>query len=453
MTWYSKYKKIINTPALAILCAYMLGIFIGSILLWLPISTKKDISFIDAVFTSTSALCVTGLTVQDTGQCFTLFGQWIILLLIQLGGIGILTFSGFIIRMVSGRLGFEAKSWVEESLLQNHTPNIYYFLKKVLIFITLAELIGAFLLFFVFQAQYPWYQSIFLALFHSISAFCNAGFSLFSSNLEAYRGYWFINLVIMLLIILGGIGFVVVEDIRGCLKDRSHGLSFHTKIVLVTTGILILMGAVVMFFLEFSHSFQSLSCSEMILSSFFQSVSCRTAGFNTVAIGQLTSATLFVFILLMFIGGSPGSMAGGIKTTSFALLLAQIVSRLRARSLPELFHRTVSAKDMDRVFTLLTVTSMLVLFSVFVLLISESNTTYLKQCKEPFLTIVFEVVSAVGTVGLSMGLTPELSVFGKWLISLLMLIGRIGPLTLAIFLMSIQPELEYQYPGEEVMIG
>ncbi len=446
------WKKIIGNTALAILCSYLVGIFIGGIILFLPISTHQGISFTDAIFTAASALCVTGLAVQDTGTCFTLFGQWMILIFIQLGGLGILTLSAFIIRLLSGRLGLNAKSWLEDSL-GHYAHNMYAFVKQVFIIVFSIELVGAILLFLAFWPNYTFLKSIYLAIFHSISAFCNAGFSTFSNSLESYRTSSLVNITIISLIFLGGLGFMVIEDIRAYFFKQSKALSFHTKIVLNTSFFLILAGFIVTILMESQKSFANFSWDEKIWAALFQSVSCRTAGFNTVPIGNLYQATLFFFILLMFIGGSPGSMAGGVKTTSFALMMVQIKSRLQGRNSPEIFHRTVSQKYMEKVFTLFIAATTLVTISVFLLLITENNTEYMKNCKDGFLTIFFEVVSALGTVGLTAGITPYLTDTGKWIVSIIMLIGRIGPLSLAILLMSINPELDYQYPEEEVMIG
>lgn len=449
----SFWKKIIANPSLAVFFAYLFGILIGAFLLWLPISTHKGISFVDAIFTSASALCVTGLSVQDTGTCFTTLGQCVILLLIQFGGIGILTFSAFIIRLLSGHLDFKSKSWLEDSIFQNYAGNLYRFVKEVMILVFVVEAIGAFCLFWSFYPEYSFGKSIYLAIFHSISAFCNAGFSLFSNNLETYRGAIWLNFVVMFLIVAGGIGFMVIEDILAFCRKQAKFLAFHTKIVLVTSVIAVLIGFIATLLLEFSGSFLHMTTQEQLLASLFQSVSTRTAGFNTVPIGQLSSATLFVYIALMFMGGSPGSMAGGVKTTSVTILIANIFSRLQGRPCPEIFHRTVSPKYIERILILFITAISIITIAVFILLITENNSQYMQTCREPFLTILFEVASALGTVGLTMGITPELSICGKLIISMLMLIGRIGPLSLAIFLMSMQTELDYQYPEEEIMIG
>lgn len=452
MPSHIRLKKMTN-PALAAFLAYLIAIFLGGVVLWLPISTHRGISFTDAIFTSSSALSVTGLAVQDTPTCFTTFGQCAILFLIQLGGLGILTFSAFIIRLLSGRLGLEAKSWLEESIVQDYARDLYHFVKAVFAMVFTIEIIGAFCLFWSFYPEHSWKESIYLAVFHSISAFCNAGFALFSNSMESYRGALGLNLVISILVVLGGLGFMVLEDIYAYLTKRHHALSFHTKIVLVTSTILTCAGFTIILLLESSGSFQNMPIQDQLLASWFQSVISRTAGFNSIPVGQLSSATLFLLIVLMFIGASPASMAGGIKTTTFTLIIAQLVARLRGRPCPEIFHRTVSPKYMERVIILFILAVLIVVFFIFVLLIIESDNTYLQHSRSPFLTVVFEVVSAFATTGLSMGLTPELSVAGKWLLSFLMLVGRIGPLSLAIFLMSIPSELDYQYPEEEVMIG
>ena len=448
-----KLSRIVANPALAIIIAFLASIAVGTGLLMLPAATHRGLSVIDAIFTSTSAICVTGLTVQDTASYFTPLGQGIILFLIQIGGMGILTISAFCIRAISGRLGFSARSWMEESITQNQVPHIYAFLKRVLLFVFLMEIVGAALLFLVFQRDYPWPSSLYHAVFHSISAFCNAGFSTFPDSLVPYRYSATLNGVIMVLIIAGGIGFFVVEELRDYLTGKSERLSLHTRIVVLASLALIIAGGLFVFFMERNHSFSHFSTGDKILSAFFQSITCRTAGFYTVSQESFSVATLFLCILLMFIGGSPGSTAGGIKTTSFVLLLAIIVARLRGRKLPEIAHRTISDNNAQKVLTLLLAVLLLIVATVFILTISEGQGEFCQKNPRPFLTIVFEVVSAFGTVGLSLGITPFLSSLGKMTIVLLMFIGRIGPLTLAIYLMTLRENLDYTYPEETVMIG
>jgi trk system potassium uptake protein TrkH len=415
----------------------------------LPFSTYHGISFVDALFTATSAVCVTGLAVQDTGTCFTLFGQSVILILIQIGGLGLLTFSTFFIGLFRGHLGFKERYWLEESLTQQYMANFQHFLRRVLIFVFSIEILGTLLLWAVFALEYPWRQSLWLALFHSISAFCNAGFSLFSNSLEKYQGAFGINFIVMFLIVAGGIGFVVIEDIQNFFKQGKKAISFHSKIAVLTSLALTLGGFVVIYLLENHRSLDKSPLYEKILVSLFQSVTCRTAGFNTIPLTHLTEATLFLMMMLMFIGGSPGSTAGGIKTTSFAVFLSLLLCRLQGRDRPEFFYKTVSKSSVGRILTLILFSLVILALCTFLLLVTERDT----QQHRSFLTILFETVSAFGTVGLSLGITPLLTSWGKMIIVFLMFIGRIGPLTLAVLMVETKEKLKYEYPEEEIMVG
>ena len=444
-------RKLLKNPSLMIILTFASTIFIGALLLMLPVSSRHGVSFVDALFTATSAVCVTGLIVQDTGAYFTAFGQCVILGLIQVGGIGILTFSVLFIKLLTGRMGFAHRSWVEDSLGNDFSADFYGFLKRVFIFVVSVEALGAFFLFFAFIQDHSWHQSLYLSLFHSISAFCNAGFSTFSNSLEGYVSNPYINAIIMSLIVIGGLGFVVVEDVLKYFREKRRLLSFHTRIVLFTTGILIISGAFVLLIIERNEGFQKLTWGEKIWAAFFQSVTCRTAGFNTIPMQKLSAAGIFLSIMLMFIGGSPGSTAGGIKTTSFALFMLLILKQLRGRDRPEIFQRTVAKKTIRQIMTLILTYFLIVVVAVFFLLLTEK--LILETAPRPFLAIVFEVVSALGTVGLSMGITSKLTMIGKLITSLVMFLGRIGPLTLAFSLASIEEKLDYEYPEEEIMIG
>lgn len=446
-------KKITKSPPLMILLTFLMAIIFGTLLLLLPMATHEGISVLDAFFTATSAVCVTGLIVQDTATYFTEWGKFFILILIQIGGLGILTLSAFFIVFLTGKLGFAGKNWIHESLGSNGTLHLYDFLKRIFLFVFFVEGIGAFLLFFAFWPQYPFSKSIHLAIFHSISAFCNAGFSLFSDSLEKYPTNIYLNVVIMALIILGGLGFIVVEDIfRFFKKDgKKKQLTFHSRIVLWTTFLLIFVGAVLFFVLEKKRT--PFSKNELFLSSLFQSVTCRTAGFNTIPLNEFSETSIFLSMILMFIGGSPGSTAGGIKTTSFALFLFLIFSRLRGRVRPEIFKRTVSHQVIERMLILIVSAMIIIQISTFLLLIFEEGSPYLKTHSQHFLAISFETVSAFGTVGLSMGVTPFLSSAGKVLIIMLMFIGRVGLLTLAFLMMSIEEQVKYEYPEEDLLVG
>ena len=446
-------KNLSKKPSFVIALAFATTIVLGAVLLMLPCATHQGITFENAFFTSTSAVCVTGLVVVDTGSHFTIFGQMVILLLIQLGGLGILTFSAFFISMIKGRLDFTTRAWIEESLSHNHTVEVYHFLRSVIIFVLFVEVAGTVLIFMGLPTVGTWYERLFFSLFHSISAFCNAGFSTHNNSLVPFNTSLYLNTVFIFLIVIGGIGFVVIEDIHSRIRRKSKKLSFHTNVVLSTTITLIAIGTLFIFLVEGSRSFATFAWGDKLQAALFQSVTCRTAGFNTVSIVHLSEATLFFCIFLMFIGGSPGSTAGGIKTASFTLFLFLVISRLRGRMRPEIFRRTVPIKTIENTLTLLLLALLLIVVSILLLLISEGQSTYFAKDPRAFLTITFEVVSALGTVGLSMGITPYLTIFGKWVIILLMFLGRIGPLVLVVFLSGIQQTLDYEYPEEDIIVG
>lgn len=436
-------------PAQTLAYSYLAAIISGSVLLMLPAATAggRGIRFIDALFTITSATAVTGLTVVDTGTHFTTFGQIIILIFIQLGGLGIMTFSAFFATIFGRGFGIRDRMVMQDVLDFTGMGEIMDLIKRIFKLTITIELTGAFILFLRFYAEGKGIEwSAYNALFHSISAFCNAGFSLFSNNLEGYRGDIILNLTITTLIILGGIGFPVLVNLQNYFLKREHRrhLGLQTKVALNVSLFLIIAGAVLMLFSEISGQFKGLSWHERVLASYFQSVTTRTAGFNTINMEILSNGTLFIMIILMFIGASPGGTGGGIKTTTAAILFSTARSWLSGKDVPELFERSIPQDAVQKSFALLFIAQAAVAVVAFLLFITE---------KAPFINILFEVVSAFGTVGLSTGLTPHLSDAGKLLISLMMYMGRIGPLTLALLVGQKMVKRYYFYPEERLMIG
>ncbi|MFZ3063691.1 MAG: TrkH family potassium uptake protein [Nitrospirota bacterium] len=436
-------------PAQTLAYSYLAAIISGTILLMLPAATAggKGIRFIDALFTITSATAVTGLTVVDTGTYFTGFGQIIILIFIQLGGLGIMTFSAFFATIFGRGFGIRDRMVMQDVLDFTGMGEIMDLIKRIFNLTIAIELTGAFILFLRFYAEgkgISW--SAYNALFHSVSAFCNAGFSLFSNNLEGYKGDIIVNLVITTLIILGGIGFPVLVNLQSYFFKRAHRrhLGLQTKVVVNVSLLLIIAGVVLIFISEARGQLQNLPWHEKILTTYFQSVTTRTAGFNTINMEALSSGTLFIMAILMFIGASPCSTGGGIKTTTAAILFSSARSWLSGKDVPELFERTIPQDAVQKSFALLFIAQAAVAVVAFLLFITE---------KAPFINILFEVVSAFGTVGLSTGLTPHLSDAGKLLISLMMYMGRIGPLTLALLVGQKVVKRYYYYPEEKVMIG
>ncbi len=418
----------------------------------LPFSHRGELHFIDALFTATSAVCVTGLVVKSTGHFFTIWGQLVILLLIQLGALGILTFSTFIYLIVGKRISLNSRSIVLESLdLSEDVGSVihgYSGLKDLFIrtalFTVIVESLGVLLLYTAFVGYYDSVHALYYALFHSVSAFCNAGFSTFDSSFVRWRGDVLLNVSIMLLIILGGIGYPVVIDVFGALRHRGK-LSLHSRLVLTITSILILMGFL-LFWLYSMDYYKALrmDLKDSVLSSLFQSITARTAGFSTVDIGGLPSASLLVLMLLMFIGASPGSTGGGVKTTTIGVLFASMWGSIRGRNTPVFKGYSISYDTLFRAIAILFTFFILVLLASFILLLVEPYS--LRR-------VVFEVVSALGTVGLSTGITPQLTSISKVVLLVLMFLGKIGPLTVAYNIFSERHINRVQYPEGRVVVG
>ena len=421
-------------------------ISLGTILLDLPVasSTGKSIGFINALFTSTSATCVTGLIVLDTGKDFSTFGQLVILILLQCGGLGIMTMSTMFAFLVGKRISLRQRLIMQESLNQFSIGGLVRLAKYILIFTAVIEIVGATILFFYWQKIYSPLQALYLAVFHSISAFCNAGFSLFSDSIMRYKGNLVINLTFIVLIILGGIGFLVLLELFQYGKNGT--LSLHAKFALKISLILILIGFIVIFFIESNNpsTLGNLSFPEKIYGSIFQSVTARTAGFNTIHIGSMQNATLFLIIILMFIGASPSSTGGGVKTTTFGLLLLYVWSSLKGKEEIQVFKRRISRDIIPKVLSVITLSLSLVITITILLSYVE---------RENFIKVLFEVVSAFGTVGLSTGITSSLSIAGKIIIIITMFTGRIGPLGLALSLIQKREPEIIRYPEEKIMVG
>ncbi len=452
-------KRVLKAhPATLVLISFLLAITIGMLLLMLPIATKSGhISMIDALFTATSAVCVTGLVVVDTGSFFTLFGQCVILGLIQIGGLGVMTISVFLFRWIGRGVSFRQRMAMQD--LFAHTPraDILGLVKSTIQFTLLAELLGAFLLTLHWSRTMPVASAAYNGLFHSVSAFCNAGFSLFSNSMMQYSGNLLLNLTICSLIVVGGIGFPVLYDLQCWFtlhKKKRCRLSVQTKTVLWTTLILIVGGALMFAFLERQALSASGSLAERALVPLFQSITCRTAGFNTVNIGVLGEATLAMMIFLMFFGASPGSCGGGVKTTTLAMLAAFTISRVKRKRRVNLFKKSIPAETVTRSVSLVLVSVAIISLVLFMLLVGDSATGHeVSGAKGSFLEYLFETVSAFGTVGLSMGITPELSTWGKTWITLMMIIGRVGILTFSYIIVGTGTTNGVEYSEENLMVG
>jgi trk system potassium uptake protein TrkH len=445
-------------PAPMVAFSFMGVIITGAILLKLPAATEGGyISFIDALFTATSAVCVTGLVVVDTGTFFSQFGQWVILVLIQIGGLGVMTVSVMLFRAIGRSITFRQRMALQDIFAHTPREDILQVVKTIILFTIMAETAGFLLFFLHWSHEFPPGKAAYFALFHSVSAFCNAGFALLPDSMVAYRGDLLVNFTLCVLITLGGIGFPVVFDLYMRVRDRRRRrtrLTMQTKTVLVTTAILIVGGAVMYWILEQGSTLAGTSLSESILVSLLQSVTCRTAGFNSADIGSLSAATLTMMIGLMFVGASPGSCGGGVKTTTLALISAFTWSRIRRRRRVNIFKKTVPPETVSRSLSLTLVSSALIGIALFLVLAGADVTGDVKIAESGnFLAVLFETVSAFGTVGLSMGITPLLTSWGKILIILLMLIGRVGVLTFSYIIIGGGMANGIEHSEENIMIG
>ncbi|UCF30233.1 MAG: potassium transporter [bacterium] len=445
-------------PGQALILYYATAILAGAAALSLPIASKgPPLSFIDALFTATSAQCVTGLTVVDTGAGLTLFGQFVVLLLIQLGGLGITTFSVYLFFFLRLGVGVHGRWMIQETLLHTPVSSLRELITEIIKMALIIEGAGAVVLCAVFIPDLGPGMGAFTALFHSVSAFCNAGFSLFTDSLTGYRKDAVMNLTIMTLIVLGGIGFLVIREAKDLFLHRGPGrrpkLSLHSSIVLWTTAVLILGGAVMIGVMERNYSLAGAGLREGALTALFQSVTARTAGFNTIDMNLLRVSTLLLVVFLMFVGASPGSAGGGIKTTSLALFVAILASRLKGIPHTNVFRRTVSEETVTRVLALVMLAIMVVGTALFALLLVQHPGTSARQSGDIFLQYFFETVSAFATVGLTMGATAKLNAGGKIIIIALMFVGRIGLLTVAFTIAKRLSPIAPRYAEENIMVG
>lgn len=442
------------TPSQILVLWFAGAVLLGALCLSLPVASVPDRSmgFIDALFMSTSAVCVTGLAVKDLATDLSPTGQVMILVLVQLGGLGYMVLSTVIIVLLGKKVGIKQRLVMQEALNVLTVEGLIRLLKGILVMTLVTEAVGAVLLAARFSVDFPWPRAAYLGIFHAVSAFNNAGFSLFSTNLIGYQGDWLVNLVITSLIIAGGIGFVVYRDVLRLLKRETYRLTVHTWMVLSLTGALLVGGTLLFWAFEIGNpkTIGSLPLTDQIMASYFHSVSARTAGFNTIDLGSGTAATLYFLVLLMFVGASPGGTGGGIKTSTFGTMLVGIWAGIRGRSDVTAFHRRIPQETVIRAFSLALVAFALTTGMTLVLQVSEH---------QDFLRTLFEVTSAFGTVGLSTGdggvlsFSALFSDVGKVMIILTMLIGRVGPLTISVALVRLEETRRFRYPPERVLIG
>lgn len=439
-------KRRTNVEILAL--GFAIVILVGTFLLLLPISSNHT-DFLDALFTATSATCVTGLVVYDTATHWTLFGQIVILILIQIGGLGFITIGVFLATYLKKKISLRQRGLIEESVsslkLAGGVKLVKHIIKETFLF----EGIGAVILSLVFIEDFGLLKGIYLGIFHSVSAFCNAGFDLLGiiepyGSLTPYASNIVVNITIMILIIIGGLGFVVWQDLY---EKKLHFRNYllQTKIVLITSFIFIFGGAFLFYIFEYQHALASLSSEEAILASFFQSITCRTAGFNTIDVSHLKPATSLLMMLMMFVGGSPGSTAGGIKTTTFAVLIIFVYSTMTNKSEANAFNRRFDSKTIKKACSVFLINFIFIIISSFIIFNDQPHL--------PMQDTFFEIFSALGTVGISTGITRVLSMTSKITIILLMYCGRVGSLTLALSLSKKKKISNCKNPVEKISIG
>jgi len=438
-------------PPSIVILTFVSIIAIGTFLLLLPKSTLggKETTCLDALFTATSATCVTGLIVVDTGSHFSSLGQLIILILIQIGGLGLMTFTSFFALALGKGFGVKDRFLLRDVLNYKNMGGIGSLILSILRITFIVEGMGALLLYIQFLPQTKNVLfSVYSAIFHSISAFCNAGFSLYSDSFMRYENSLGINLVLSTLIITGGLGFAVVVDLlhreNFRLQGRRRSLSLQSKLVLLTSSSLIVIGFCLILLSENNGLLRNFSLRGKLLGAYFQSVTARTAGFNTLNIRSLSTFSSFLLIIFMFIGASPGSTGGGIKTSTFAALFFTIKSMVQGKDEVEVFKRTLPRLIVYQALCVTTLALGWIAISLLILSLTENA---------PFIDVLFEDFSAFGTVGLSRGLTPDLTSAGRIIIILTMLIGRVGPLTLALAIGGRRMVKLYEYPEESIMIG
>ncbi|MEQ8784868.1 MAG: TrkH family potassium uptake protein [Pirellulaceae bacterium] len=454
--------SLVQYPARVSVAWYLGLIALGSLALRLPMchsSSDRPITLLDAIFTSTSATCVTGLAVRSTRFDYSPIGQAVILVLIQLGGIGIMTVTTFVMFHLGTRQSLRDRLVLSETLGADSRTDLRRILRAVILLTLSIEAVGFVILAVrnLFDRELAWGDALWQALFHSISAFCNAGFALHDDSLTRYQTDPVVNFTIMTLILLGGIGFPVILDIRRNWKwpwrERWDRLHLHSKTMLIGTAALLVLGTVSFLLLEWDGVLVDVPPAAWPMVALFHSVTCRTAGFNTVNIGELTNAMLFISILLMAIGAGPGSTAGGFKVSTLMVLVYRAWMTFRGYATVNVFRRTIPRSTMARAVATAALFTVVAFVALTTLLIFEQSGRSHLESKGLFLDALFEVVSALGTVGLSIDFTSRLTTAGRWIVILLMFLGRLGPITAFAALSRGERDSAIEYPNEEPLIG
>jgi len=442
-------KKVKFTPIQVLTAGYLVVTLFFAFLLMLPVSSKSGTpqSFIDALFMATSGISTSGLTIVDIGSHYSLFGQIIMMLDFQIGGLGYMAFFVFAVYLLQGKISLNNHLVASESVAGTKPGHNFEFFSKVIAFTFIFELLGGIILFLYWLPSHPFLHALYLGIFHSISAFCTAGFSLFPDSIMSYKNSVIVNVTINFISLAGGVGFFVLSEIYAIVKktvrrEIVRPLSVHGKLAIIVTIIVIVLGAAIIFVSE--KWSPSAGIKERLLVSSFQSVSASTTdGYNSIDIGAMSSTGLFMLILLMFIGASPGSTGGGIKTTTLGVIFATTRSKLKGEIDSNLFGRRISNGVKDKAFM---VFFMFIMVAIIDLLVMTSTD------KAGFMQVLFEIISALGNTGLSTGITASLSVPAKILLSITMFIGRVGPLTLGLAMVE-KPAPLFRYPEGEIFVG
>lgn len=457
-------NRKIFTPARAITLGYLFVIITGTFFLTLPVSHKNGewYSFINAFFTATSSVCVTGLAVADTAIEYSLFGQIVILLLIQIGGLGFMTLATSMFIIFGKKINLKNRIYMQESVQEDNLKGVVKLAQKIVIYTLVFESIGAFILAFPFAKDFGVGDGIFKAIFLSVSAFCNAGFDILGGNygefnsLQHYQSNPIVLLTIALLIIAGGLGFAVITDITS--RKKNKRLRTHSRVVLVVTGVLILVGTCLFLGFEYNNpnTIGNMNFGDKLVNSFFQAVTPRTAGFAAIDQASMTIPSIAITMALMFIGASPASTGGGIKTTTFLILVAFMWENLRGEKELVIDKKQVTETQLKKVITIVMMAFLVIFTSTAVISIAEmavNNPSI--QGAQGLADIIFECMSAFSTVGLSLGITPTLSVVSKLMLCVEMLIGRIGPITIGWALVKKvnNSQVNIKYPNSDIMVG
>lgn len=448
MHLYSLFQFLRFKPVHSLIAGFGILIFVGSLLLSLPVSTHHPIPYIDLLFTSASAVCVTGLSSLDFAKAFTPFGHMVVLALIQIGGIGFMTFTTLMAILMQQKLSHRDTSDMQESFLAFNRHELGRMIIAVFKYTLTIEAIGALSLFALWHTHFPtWQDAVFASIFHATSAFCNAGFALFSDNLIPFQSTPGVLGIISTLIVLGGIGFPVLFNLMQALSPKTAKTRFRlqTKIAVSVSFILIVTGSLVMFVSERHNSLANMSLIDQVMNAIVLSISPRTAGFNAIDMSHMHLGSLLFMMVLMFIGASPSSTGGGVKTTTIGILMIAFLSTLRMQDHVEVGKRQIPLKTLMQATAIVIMGVLTIMVFCFALLYTERGL--------PFEAILFETISAFATVGLSLGVTPLLSTTGKGMIIVLMLIGRVGPFAAAVALASAKPRVRYRYPEEDILVA